>query len=146
MREKYKRLTTISMVPRVILVVICKAWKKLVFSGPRFVTWAGRTTSQGAMAPALAGAATLFSCSFSRMNERSCLVNTKPTFSKMCGKSFSRLGFFSKWPRMAFFIIVFLPMRMTAWPRKLMRIFCICDEPTLSAPTMKHFGYSSRYF
>lgn len=76
-------------------MVICKAWKKLVFSGPKLVTCAGKTTSHGARAPALAGAATLFSWSFSRMNDKSCLVNTKPTFSKMCGKSFSKFGFFS---------------------------------------------------
>lgn len=51
----------ISIVPLVILVVICKAWKKLVFSGPMLVTWAGKVTSHGAIAPALAGAATFIS-------------------------------------------------------------------------------------
>jgi hypothetical protein len=46
------------MHPLVILVGICKAWKKEVFSGPRVVAWAGTLTSRGARAPALAGAFT----------------------------------------------------------------------------------------
>ena len=51
-------LTMISMVPLAILVVICKAWKKDVFSGPIPVFCGGIFTSMGEMAPALAGAAT----------------------------------------------------------------------------------------
>jgi hypothetical protein len=51
-------LTKISMVPLVIFVGICKAWKKDVFSGPSVVAWAGTLTSNGATAPALAGALT----------------------------------------------------------------------------------------
>ena len=31
-----------------------------------------------------------------------------------------------------------------AWPRKDCRICCICLEPTLSTPTRKHLGYSSK--
>lgn len=50
--------TRISMVPLEILVVIPRAWKKEVFSGPRPVFWAGTVTSQGAMAPARAAAGT----------------------------------------------------------------------------------------
>lgn len=50
--------TKISMVPLEILVVIPKAWKKEVFSGPSPVFWAGTVTSQGAMAPARAAAGT----------------------------------------------------------------------------------------
>lgn len=46
------------MVPLEILVVIPRAWKKEVFSGPRPVFWAGTVTSQGAMAPARAAAGT----------------------------------------------------------------------------------------
>jgi hypothetical protein len=51
-------LTRISMVPLEILVVMPKAWKKEVFSGPRPVFWAGTVTSHGAMAPARAAAGT----------------------------------------------------------------------------------------
>lgn len=47
------------MVPLEILVVIPRAWKKEVFSGPRPVFWAGTVTSQGAIAPARAAAGTL---------------------------------------------------------------------------------------
>lgn len=53
------KLTKISMVPLEILVVIPRAWKKEVFSGPRPVFWAGTVTSQGAIAPARAAAGTL---------------------------------------------------------------------------------------
>ena len=56
--SQYPMLTRISIVPFVILVGIAKAWKKDVFSGPKPVFCAGRTTSRGANAPALAGAAT----------------------------------------------------------------------------------------
>ena len=52
------KLTKISMVPLEILVVIPRAWKKEVFSGPRPVFWAGTVTLQGAMAPARAAAGT----------------------------------------------------------------------------------------
>ena len=51
-------LTVISIVPLEILVGIARAWKKEVFSGPKPVFWAGTMTSFGAMALALAGAAT----------------------------------------------------------------------------------------
>merc|ERR1719318_2549364 len=61
----------------------------------------------------------------------------------MLGVPHSRSGFFSMCPRMALRIMVFLPMRTTAWPLKAILISCICLEPTLSAPTMKHLGYSS---
>lgn len=47
------------MVPLEILVVIPRAWKKEVFSGPSPVFWAGTVTSQGAIAPARAAAGTL---------------------------------------------------------------------------------------
>lgn len=53
------------MVPLEILVVIPRAWKKEVFSGPRPVFWAGTVTSQGAMAPARAAAGT---CDIKRCN------------------------------------------------------------------------------
>lgn len=53
-----QEFTKISMVPLEILVVIPRAWKKEVFSGPRPVFWAGTVTSQGAMAPARAAAGT----------------------------------------------------------------------------------------
>ena len=56
---------------------------------------------------------------------------------------FSSAAFCSRWPRMAFLIMVFLPMRTTAWPRRDIRIVCICLLPTLSTPTRKHLGYSS---
>jgi len=45
---------------------------------------------------------------------------------------------------MALRIIVFLPIKMTALSLMDARICCICLELTLSAPTIKHFGYSSR--
>lgn len=51
-------LTRISMVPLEIFVVMPKAWKKEVFSGPRPVFCAGTVTSQGAIAPARAAAGT----------------------------------------------------------------------------------------
>ena len=49
----------ISMVPLEIFVAMERAWKKDVFSGPMPVFPLGTKTSTGAMAPALAGAATL---------------------------------------------------------------------------------------
>ncbi|OBS57727.1 hypothetical protein A6R68_11147 [Neotoma lepida] len=118
----------ISMMPLEILVVTPKAWKKEVFSGPRPVFWAGTVTSYGSVAPARAAAGTLLASSMS-------LISV---------------------PRMALRIMVFLPISTTAFPRRHMRICCICVEtafprrdmriccicvePTLSAPTMKHFG------
>lgn len=54
----YEYSTKISMVPLAILVGICRAWKKEVFSGPIPVLWAGILTSIGAIAPGLAGAET----------------------------------------------------------------------------------------
>jgi len=36
------------------------------------------------------------------------------------------------------------PGTVPAVPRSAMRILCICLEPTLSASTIKHFGYSTR--
>merc|ERR1711892_1596730 len=35
-------LEVISIIPRVILVGMAKAWKKEVFSGPKVVSWPGR--------------------------------------------------------------------------------------------------------
>merc|ERR1711976_338874 len=90
----------ISMVPLEILVGMDRAWKKEVFSGPRPVLRAVTVTSRGAMAPALAGAATLFSWMVVRTSVRSPLVNTNPTLPRMWGSSFSRAGLFSKWVRM----------------------------------------------
>ena len=46
------------MVPLEIFVVMESAWKNDVFSGPSPVLPAGTNTSTGAIAPALAGAAT----------------------------------------------------------------------------------------
>eukprot|EP00094_Tigriopus_californicus_P005625 TCALIF_05422-PA protein Name:"Similar to YLR339C Putative uncharacterized protein YLR339C (Saccharomyces cerevisiae (strain ATCC 204508 / S288c))" AED:0.10 eAED:0.10 QI:0/-1/0/1/-1/1/1/0/152 len=128
---------TISIVPLVILVGMFKAWKNEVFSGPSPVFCAGTTTSKGAMAPARAGALTLLDKRAPRMVPRSSLVNTNPTLPRICGNSFSRAGFCSRCPRIALRIMVFLPMRMTALPRSIMRICCICLEPTLSASTCK---------
>lgn len=68
------------MVPLAILVGMANAWKKDVFSGPRPVFPLGTNTSIGAIAPALAGAATLFARRRSRISTISSLVNTKPTF------------------------------------------------------------------
>merc|ERR1719397_1111320 len=93
---------------------ITKAWKKLVFSGPIPVFWAGTTTSTGARAPALAGAFTLLERRRSRTWSSSILVKTKPTFCLMWGIRRSRSGLVSRWPRIAFLIMVFLPMRTTA--------------------------------
>lgn len=129
--------------PLEILVGILKAWKKEVFSGGKPVFCAGITTERGAMAPARAGARTLFSNSLSLTSTKSPLVKTKPTLPLMWGNSFSRAAFASKWPLIALRIIVFLPISTTAAPLNEIRICCICFEPTLSAPTMKHFGYSS---
>lgn len=72
--------TKISIVPLAILVGIARAWKKEVFSGPRPVLPFGTNTSIGAMAPALAGAATLLARIRSRTVARSSFVNTNPTF------------------------------------------------------------------
>jgi len=134
----------ISIVPFEILVGMDKAWKKDVFSGPKPVFWAGMMTSNGAIAPARAGARTLLCVNFSRTSAKSPLVNTKPTLPLMCGKIFSNRPLFSKWPRMALRIMVFLPHNTTAKPRNDVRMVCIWREPTLSQPTMKHFGYSSK--
>ena len=68
----------ISMVPLAILVGMDRAWKKEVFSGPRPVFWAGMVTSTGAMAPALAGALTLFSSRRSLTSLRFSEVKTNP--------------------------------------------------------------------
>lgn len=46
------------MVPLEILVVMPRAWKKDVFSGPSPVFWDGTVTLQGAIAPARAAAGT----------------------------------------------------------------------------------------
>lgn len=89
-------LTTISMVPLAILVGICKAWKKLVFSGPRPVFWAGMVTGHGAMAPGRAGALFLFWSSLSRTSHRSSLVKTKPTLLTMWGSSLWTIKAFVK--------------------------------------------------
>lgn len=80
-------LTTISMVPLEILVGICRAWKKLVFSGPRPVFWLGMVTGHGAIAPARAGAFFLLASSLSRTSTRSSLVKTKPTLLTIWGRS-----------------------------------------------------------
>eukprot|EP01136_Pigoraptor_vietnamica_P038798 Opistho-1_new@108620 len=133
----------ISIVPREILVGIERAWKNDVFSGPRPVLFAWMMTSRGAIAPALAGAATLFETTISRTDERSSLVNTKPTLPRTWGSSFSSSGILLRWPRMALRIIVFLPMSTMPLPRSDLRICCIWFDPTLSAPTMKILGYSS---
>lgn len=76
----------ISIVPFEILVGMERAWKKEVFSGPRPVFCAGITTGHGAMAPALAGARTLFCNNLSLTSGSSPRVNTKPTFPLMCGR------------------------------------------------------------
>ena len=106
-----------------------RAWKKDVFSGPSPVLPDGTNTSIGAIAPALAGAATYtvlshsytFTTSLftrldwimSRTSFNSCLVNTKPILPLMCGNSLSSNGFFSRCPRIAFLIIVFFPINTT---------------------------------
>lgn len=104
------------MFPLEIFVGICKAWKKDVFSGPRGVTWAGTVHEIGARAPARAAAGTLLARILSRTSVKSLSVNTNPTFCFIRGRSFSRLGLFSIWPRMAFLIIVFLPNSSVASP------------------------------
>ena len=78
-------LTKISIVPLAIFVGMARAWKNEVFSGPKPVLPFGTNTSQGAIAPAFAGAATLFARISSRISVSSSLVNTKPTFPFMCG-------------------------------------------------------------
>ena len=156
--------------------MIESAWKKDVFSGPRPVLPAGTNTSMGAMAPALAGAATytshqwqlsrlqvcpltLLACIKSLTSFKSSLVNTKPILPLICGNNFSSCGFFSRCPRIAFLIIVFLPINTTtechniklqyqpisllAVPLRELLICCICFDPTLSAPTINTLGYSS---
>lgn len=127
-------------VPFEIFVGIDNAWKNEVFSGPSPVFCAGITTGNGAIAPARAGARTLFSSSLSRTSTKSPRVKTKPTLPLMCGNSFSSAELRSRCPLIAFRIMVFLPMSTTALPRSDNLICCICFEPTLSAPTMKHFG------
>ena len=59
-------------------------------------------------------------------------------------RTFSKLGFCSRWPRMAFLMVVFFPISSTPRPRREARICCICFEPTLSTFTRKKRGYSSR--
>ena len=86
------------------------------------------------------------SISGSKFDQRSCqvfiiLIKLRKEENKYY---FSRAGLFSKCPRMALRIMVFLPMRTTACSLNERRICCNCLDPTLSAPTMKHLGYSSR--
>lgn len=69
----------ISMVPLAILVGTPNAWKKEVFPGSMPVLPAGTNTSNGATAPALAGAATFSARITSRALLRSALVKMKPT-------------------------------------------------------------------
>lgn len=57
-KENIIWITNISIVPLEILVAMCRAWKKDVFSGPSPVFPGGTKTSTGAKAPALAGAPT----------------------------------------------------------------------------------------
>lgn len=73
------RSVVISMVPRAILVGTPSAWKKDVLPGSMPVFPAGTKTSAGAMAPALAGAATFSARMTSRVLLRSALVKMKPT-------------------------------------------------------------------
>jgi hypothetical protein len=82
----------ISMVPRVILVLMERAWKKDVFSGPMVVTVAGIHTSTGAIAPALAGALTLLEVQMSRTAPKSPLVKTKPMFLTIKGNSLQNVS------------------------------------------------------
>ncbi|ENN72906.1 hypothetical protein YQE_10476, partial [Dendroctonus ponderosae] len=77
------RVTKSECLPFEIFVGMLRAWKKDVFSGGSPVFWAGITTDNGAMAPARAGALTLFSNSLSLTSTRSPLVKTKPTFPLM---------------------------------------------------------------
>merc|ERR1712123_8835 len=98
-------LEVISIIPRVILVGMAKAWKKEVFSGPKVVAWAGTATSRGEMAPARAEAGTLKVLIRSRTSFKSPLVMTKPTFCLMSGRSFSRAGLLAAHSRIAFFIM-----------------------------------------
>ena len=123
-----------------VLLEILVALKKEVFLGPRPVFWAGTVASHGAMAPAQAAAGTLLASSMSLISVRFSLVNTKPTFPQIWGSSFSRAGWSSRCHRMAFFIMVFLPISTTVFLCGDIWICCIHLEPTLSAPTVKHFG------
>merc|ERR1711910_184984 len=70
-----------------------------------------------------------------------CLRTFMHCSRSLCKPSF---GFWPKCPRIALRIIVFFPIKTTAWPLRDIRICCICLDPTLSASTMKHFGYSSK--
>lgn len=102
--------------------------------------------SMGCRQAGIAGNRLMFAGGTTKQHHTCCIV-TYPaiyTFKKM-GKPkepthFSRAGLFSRWPRMALRIMVFLPISTTALPRRNRRMDCICLEPTLSAPTMKHFG------
>mmetsp|Transcript_37823 Transcript_37823/g.118521 ORF Transcript_37823/g.118521 Transcript_37823/m.118521 type:complete len:203 (-) Transcript_37823:91-699(-) len=133
----------ISMAPRVILVAICSVWKKEVFSGPQVVGPGGMMTFTGAMAPTRAGAGTTLAMTTSRTSLRSPLVKTKPTLPTSVSMSCS-IGWPSflatNWPR-HLRIMVFLPMRISALPRRAMRTCWICFEPTLSTPTTKSLLY-----
>mmetsp|Transcript_22829 Transcript_22829/g.63106 ORF Transcript_22829/g.63106 Transcript_22829/m.63106 type:complete len:221 (+) Transcript_22829:188-850(+) len=130
---------TISMVPLVILVAIPRAWKKEVWEGSIPVDPAGTCTSQGAIRFTRAGAPTLYLLISSFTSFRSPLVKMMPTLLTRWSKMTLHLSLpeVSQYILMERFIMVFLPIKMTASGRRALRICWNCMEPTLSAPTMK---------
>mmetsp|Transcript_36188 Transcript_36188/g.94121 ORF Transcript_36188/g.94121 Transcript_36188/m.94121 type:complete len:231 (+) Transcript_36188:234-926(+) len=130
----------ISMAPFTILVGMFRVWKKEVWEGSRPVGPAGMVTATGAMAPARAGAPTSLSLRTSKISENSALVKTKPRLPLMRGTNFSKKASSScstaNW-RKALLIMVFLPKRTTAFPRRSTRTFWSCLEVTLSACTVQ---------
>ncbi|CCF41388.1 60S acidic ribosomal protein P0 [Colletotrichum higginsianum] len=118
------RSDTISMVPRAILVGTPRAWKKEVLPGSMPVLPAGIQTSEGATAPARAGAATLLARILSRMSFRSALVKTKPTLPLTKGRRRSYSGESGMKDRQR--TMVFFPIKTTPCPRRDCLISCIC--------------------
>mmetsp|Transcript_27974 Transcript_27974/g.27652 ORF Transcript_27974/g.27652 Transcript_27974/m.27652 type:complete len:221 (+) Transcript_27974:398-1060(+) len=130
---------TISMVPLLILVAIPRAWKKEVWEGSMPVGPAGTRTSLGATTPTRAAAPTLYLSISAFTSFRSPLVNTIPTLPTSWSSRGAHLSLpvVSQYRRMERFIMVFLPIRMTAPGRRPFLMFWNCMEPTLSAPTTK---------
>merc|ERR1719420_1458085 len=137
-----------SIDPLTIFVGMFRTWKKFVEDGSKPVGPIGSLTSQGARTTAFAAALTLFSTQVVRISSMSPWQKMKPMLPLIAFSSSSKPsdGFTSWWLRRQVRIIVFLPISTVAFPRKAIRISCICFDPTKSTPTMSAFGHVSRRF
>lgn len=127
-----------------ILVVMPNTWKKEVFPDLRLVLWTGTVTSHRAMGTSMGSSRHLISQRHAPNFRKILLGEHKAHISPDMRQLFLGVGLFSRCPQVAFSIMVFLPIRATAFPQRDMRICCICLEPKMSAPTVKHFEQSSK--